>query len=134
MTNILTLYRPIGLKEYELIEKLDFRAFPPRLDWQPILYPVLNYEYAVQIARNWNTRDAASDYIGFVTAFDVDAVYLSQFEEQVDGGSMHRELWIPAERLGEFNAHIVEQIRILAIFYGDNYNGKRDFMVDELQK
>jgi hypothetical protein len=125
-----TLYRPVGLKEYELIKASDFRAFPPRLDWQPIFYPVLNYEYAVQIARDWDTKDKASDYIGVVTAFDVETEYLNQFDEQIVGGTKHRELWIPAERLAEFNTHIVDKIRILAVFYGDAYNGCRDFILD----
>src|SRR5262245_49507485 len=125
-----TLYRPVGLKEYQLIEASAFHAFPPRLDWQPIFYPVLNYEYAEQIARDWNTKDKASGYMGFVTAFDVDANYLNQFDEQVVGGTLHRELWIPAERLDEFNAHIIGKIRILAVFYGDTYSGSHDFVVD----
>jgi hypothetical protein len=130
VTSKQTLYRPMGLKEYRLIAAADFRAFPPRLDWQPIFYPVLNYGYAVQIARDWNTKDKASDYLGFVTAFDVNAEYLSQFDEQVVGGSMHRELWIPSEQLTEFNAQIIGKIRIIAVFYGDAYQGNRDFIVN----
>lgn len=47
----ITLFRPVGPRELELIKQLDFRAFPPRLPEQPIFYPVLNEEYAVQIAR-----------------------------------------------------------------------------------
>lgn len=38
------LYRPVGLRELELIAKADFKAFPPRLPEQPIFYPVLNFE------------------------------------------------------------------------------------------
>lgn len=122
-----TLYRPIGLKEYELIAVTDFRAFPPRLDWQPIFYPVLNEDYAAKIAKDWNTKDAASDYIGFVTAFDLPEEYLSQFEEQVVGSSMHRELWVLADDLENFNAQIEGSIRILHVFYGEKYTGERDF-------
>ena len=125
-----TLYRPVGLKEWELIEAAERKACPPRLDWQPIFYPVLNQAYAEQIARDWNTKDKASSYIGLVTAFDVDESYLAQFEEQVVGGSQHRELWIPAEELENFNAHIIGQIRLLAVFYGENYAGKRDFVLE----
>ena len=44
-----TLYRPIGIKELQLLIDLDFKAFPPRLEWQPIFYPVMNQEYAEQI-------------------------------------------------------------------------------------
>lgn len=123
----LTLYRPVGLKELQLIKDSGWLAFPPRLDWQPIFYPVLNFEYAEQIARNWNTHDPASDYAGFVTAFDVDSDYLAQFEEHTVGGSQHRELWIPAERLSEFNARIQGAIRVMAAFYGDQFTGERDW-------
>jgi hypothetical protein len=35
------LYRPIGQREFELIRDSGFRAFPQRLQWQPIFYPVL---------------------------------------------------------------------------------------------
>lgn len=122
-----TLFRPVGIKEWELIEGLERKAFPPRLDWQPIFYPVLNQAYAEQIARDWNTKDAASGYIGLVTAFDVDENYLAQFEEQIVGGSQHRELWIPAEELENFNAHIIGEIRLVAAFYGEKYLGDKNF-------
>lgn len=125
-----TLYRPIGLKEMELIREADSRAFPPRLDWQPIFYPVLNREYAIQIARDWNTKDAASGYVGFVTAFEVDSDYLSQFEAHTVGTAQHRELWIPAEQLDTFNSHIKGAIRIVDVFYGEQYIGERDFTVE----
>jgi hypothetical protein len=124
------LYRPVGLKEWQLIEAAERKAFPPRLDWQPIFYPVLNQAYAEQIARDWNTKDLASGYIGLVTAFDVDENYLSQFEEQIVGGSQHRELWILAEELENFNAHIIGKIRLVAVFYGEKYEWKRDFEVE----
>jgi hypothetical protein len=45
----ITLYRPVGQKELDLIRELEYRAFPPRLPEQPIFYPVLNQEYAAQI-------------------------------------------------------------------------------------
>ena len=56
------LYRPVGQREYELIEASGFRRFPPRLPEQPFFYPVANEEYATQIARDWNTGDEASGY------------------------------------------------------------------------
>jgi hypothetical protein len=121
MTTI-TLYRPIGLHELRLIEETDYQAFPPRLPEQPIFYPVLNREYAAQIARDWNTKDIKSGYMGAVTEFDVDADYLTQFEEQVVGAAIHRELWIPSERLEEFNRHIVGKIRVIETFYGKHYH------------
>lgn len=51
-----TLWRPTGPKELELVRDLDWRAWPPRLPEQPIFYPVLNEEYAVRIARDWNVK------------------------------------------------------------------------------
>ncbi len=51
------LYRPIGQKELDLIRASGFTAFPPRLAFQPIFYPVLEEEYAVEITRDWNTKD-----------------------------------------------------------------------------
>jgi hypothetical protein len=46
----ITLYRPVGQKELDLIAQSGYRAFPPRLSGQPIFYPVLNEEYAREIA------------------------------------------------------------------------------------
>ena len=111
-----TLFRPVGQKELDLIRESGCRAFPSRLDHQPIFYPVLDYEYAVQIARDWNTKDAASGYAGYVTTFDVEAAYLEEYPVQTVGGCEHREYWIPAEALSEFNRHIVGPIRVIDRF------------------
>ena len=48
------LYRPVGQAEYDLIAQTDFAQFPPRLPEQPIFYPVLNQQYAHEIAEKWN--------------------------------------------------------------------------------
>jgi hypothetical protein len=120
-----TLYRPVGLSELRLIHDTNYRAFPPRLPHQPIFYPVPNEAYAIQIARDWNTSDVNSGYMGAVTAFDLDANYLAQFEPQTVGASTHRELWVPAEQLDEFNAHIIGTIRIPRAFYGEKYSGEK---------
>lgn len=112
----ITLYRPVGQKELDLIAASGYRTFPPRLPDQPIFYPVLTREYAEQIARDWNTRDERSGYVGYVLEFDVEADYLSQFEIQKAGASKHLEYWIPAERLDEFNGHIQDEIRVIQRF------------------
>ncbi len=109
----ITLYRPVGPEELILIEEADFRAFPPRLFHQPIFYPVTNEKYAVQIARDWNVPASGA---GFVTEFEVGKEYLSQFPVQNVGGPEHDEYWVPAERLAEFNAHIVGPIRVIREF------------------
>jgi hypothetical protein len=118
MEGTITLFRPVGVRELELIRMSGMREFPPRLPAQPIFYPVLNEEYAVEIARDWNTRDAASGYAGFVTRFAVHASFLAEFEVQTVGASRHQEYWIPAERLTELNRSIVGAIEIVAEFRG----------------
>ncbi len=110
------LYRPVGQKELSLIRDSDWTAFPPRLPFQPIFYPVLTEDYAVQIARNWNTRDAASDYVGYVTRFHVRQSYLQSYSVQTVGSRAHQEYWIPAEELEAFNANIVGPIEVMAEF------------------
>lgn len=112
----LTLYRPVGQKELDLIQGSGWTAFPPRLPFQPIFYPVLSQDYAAQIARDWNTRDAASDYVGYVTRFAVKADYLDRYAVQTVGSREHQEYWIPAEELDEFNANIVGKIEVIATF------------------
>lgn len=127
MRDTTQLFRPVGLYELHLIRDSGYTAFPPRLPEQPIFYPVLNEEYAAQIAREWNMPDEKSGYLGVVTAFDVDSAYLSQYEEKVVGGTKHRELWIPADDLAEFNRHIVGNIRVVSAFYGEHYEGEQEW-------
>jgi hypothetical protein len=114
-----TLYRPVGQKEWDLIIETGYKAFPPRLDWQPIFYPVMNQQYAEQIAEQWNTRDAFSGYVGHVLAFDLPSSYLEKFPVQNVGGEIHNELWVPAEELDEFNSQIVGEIRLVKSFFGE---------------
>ena len=108
-----TLYRPVGEKEMLLIIENNFKKFPPRLEWQPIFYPVVQREYAEKIARDWNVPASGA---GYVTRFSVEANYMRQFDEQVVGGRTHTEYWIPAERLTEFNDHVVGLIEVVAQF------------------
>lgn len=108
-----TLFRPVGSAELELIRASGWAGFPPRLPGQPIFYPVVQEAYAVKIARDWNVPESGA---GYVTRFDVDADWLSQFEVQLAGGKAHAEYWIPAERLEEFNRHIVGAIEVVAEF------------------
>ena len=82
---------------------------------QPIFYPVLNEEYAAQIAERWNVRESGA---GYVTAFQVDAEYLATFAVKQVGGREHQELWVPAEELPKFNEHIVGTIRVVREYSG----------------
>lgn len=112
----ITLYRPVGEKELSLIAASGYRSFPPRLSEQPIFYPVLNREYAEQIARDWNTKDENSGFAGYVLEFEVDAGYLERFDVHKVGSETHLEYWIPAEELDEFNRHIRGEIRVIRKF------------------
>jgi hypothetical protein len=80
---------------------------------QPIFYPVLNEDYAVQIARDWNVKDSGA---GYVTRFHVRKAFIEKYPIQTVGGSTHQELWIPAEELDAFNQNIVGTIEIIAQF------------------
>lgn len=111
--NITTLFRPVGQKELELIEQSDWKKFPPRLPEQPIFYPVMNEEYAIQICTDWNVPAYGA---GFVTKFSVNSAYLSKFKVENVGGGIHNELWIPAEELDDFNDNIIGKIEVTKEF------------------
>ncbi|HOY76389.1 MAG TPA: hypothetical protein PLN33_01205 [Hyphomonadaceae bacterium] len=110
-----TLYRPVGTKELELIAAAGWKAFPPRLPDQPIFYPVTNEGYARQIAREWNAVHN-NDRRGFVVRFDVKTDVADGYERRVVGGREHEELWVPAEDLPAFNAAIEGMIVVVAAY------------------
>lgn len=120
-----TLYRPVGLAELHLITASGWRAFPPRLPDQPIFYPVLNFAYAEEIARDWNAKTAP--WAGFVTRFDVHAAAATRYDIQVVGSEhTHQELWVPAGDLDAFNAAIVGPIEVVAAYAGPQFDGVID--------
>lgn len=107
------LYRPVGPKELELIKQSGWKNFPSRLPEQPIFYPVMNEDYAIQIAKDWNVPASGS---GYVTRFSVRTEYVKKFPIQNVGGEIHNELWVPAEELEEFNSNIVGLIEVTRTF------------------
>ena len=113
MSDVQVLYRPVGQKEFELIRASGFQAFPHRLPEQPFFYPVLNEEYARQIARDWNAKYNAEP-VGYVTRFSVHTAFLQRYEIKTVGASVHQEYWIPAEDLPEFNCNLIGEIEIVA--------------------
>lgn len=117
------LYRPVGLAELALLFDSEMRTFPPRLPEQPIFYPVLNNEYAAQIAAEWNAPDSQSQFAGYVTEFEVDSDYAAKFSKKIVGSSVHEELWVPAEELAEFNRHIIGHIQVTHAFFGSEFIG-----------
>ena len=105
-----TLFRPVSKKELDLIAQSNWTKFPPRLQEQPIFYPVVNLEYARQITVEWNVPAYGN---GYVTQFEVNSDYLQKYNIENVGGLIHNELWVPAEDLEEFNANIVGDIKVV---------------------
>ncbi|GAA3030168.1 hypothetical protein [Actinokineospora globicatena] len=107
------LWRPTGPEELDLVRQADWRAWPPRRPDQPIFYPVLNEDYAIKIARDWNVPHHG---VGYVTRFHVDTDYLQRYPVQQAGGRTILELWVPAADLAEFNTHLVGPIELVHEF------------------
>ncbi|WP_043512586.1 MULTISPECIES: hypothetical protein [unclassified Actinoplanes] len=113
MMETMTLWRPTGPEEWELVRASGRKRWPARLPDQPIFYPVLNEDYAVKIARDWNV---AASGVGFVTRFEIDAAFAARYPVRQAGGNTILELWVPAEELAEFNDHIVGTIEVVHEF------------------
>jgi hypothetical protein len=107
----ITMFRPTGPKELDLVAASGWRRWPPRLSGQPIFYPVTNREYAEQIAREWNVPESG---VGYVTSFRVRRSFADKYATHRVGGTNHVEWWIPAEDLEELNENIVGTIEVVA--------------------
>lgn len=116
LDEVVTLWRPTGAEEMELLAASDFRRWPPRLPDQPIFYPVLNEDYATRIAREWNLPHSG---VGYVTRFQVLRAFLDRYEIQQVGGRTILEYWIPADELEAFNDSIVGRIEVVAEYRGN---------------
>ncbi len=110
MEETVTLYRPTGPEELELVKQTGYTKWPPRLPEQPIFYPVTNELYAREIATKWNVRDSG---VGYVTRFEVKKEFIYKYEIHQVGASHHTEWWIPAEELEQLNENIVGKIEII---------------------
>lgn len=96
MAETMTLWRPTGPEELDLVRASGWKAWPPRLPDQSIFYPVLNEQYAIMIARDWNVPASG---VGYVTRFDADRVFASRYPVRQAGGRDILELWLLAEDL-----------------------------------
>jgi len=130
--NTKTLYRPVGEKEMILIAENGYKKFPPRLEWQPIFYPVLDESYASEIAEKWNTRDEAGNYLGFVTKFNVNEETVNQYPTQNVGARNHNELWVPSEELDDFNDAIVGEVEVIRVFVGKDFKSSENIEINNL--
>jgi hypothetical protein len=107
---VVTLYRPTGPKEVELVSASGYRRWPPRLSEQPIFYPVTNEEYAKEITTKWNVPASG---VGYVAKFQVKKNFMNRYQIQRVGGELHTEWWIPAEDLDALNDNIVGTIEVI---------------------
>ncbi len=107
----ITLWRPTGPEELALVKASSWTAWPPRLPGQPIFYPVLNEEYAIKIARDWNVKASG---VGYVTRFRVKKSFMDRYQVQQVGGRTILEYWIPAGELEDLNHNIVGKIEVIA--------------------
>lgn len=107
------LFRPMGQAELDLVKESDWRRFPPRLPEQPIFYPVVNYDYARKIAKDWNAKQEG---VGHVVCFRVDSSFLNKYDTHKVGSFAHQEYWIPAEELNDFNDAITTHISLLCTY------------------
>jgi hypothetical protein len=119
---LIALFRPVGLAELGLIFDSRMKEFPPRLPEQPIFYPVMNQGYASEIASKWNAQ-SAPDFAGYVTTFNLTRNYAAQFPVRTVGNSTHEELWVPAEKLDEFNSQIVGCIQTIEAYFDAKFAG-----------
>ena len=112
-----TLYRSGGPKAPELLRQSGWTRFPPRLPEQP-------YFSSRRLCPPGRARlERQGERRGLHDSFHVDAEYLSQFDAQWAGGPAHPEYWIPADRLEEFNRHIVGAIQVIAGFARGHSSG-----------
>lgn len=104
------MYRPTGPEEYQLVADSGFTKWPPRLEGQPIFYPVTNETYAREITEQWNIRDSG---VGYVFRFLVKRSFADAYSLEKVGGKDHTEWWIPAEKMNELNDSIVGRIEMI---------------------
>jgi len=111
----------MDIEELRLVYETGMKAFPPRKPEQPIFYPVLNVEYANEIAQHWNAEGPSGS--GYVAKFNLDDAYGARFKPEKVGGSHHVELWVPAAELSAFNEHIIAPIVIVGAYFGNSFRG-----------
>ncbi len=107
------LYQPVRQAEYDLIAASGFTAFPPRHPEMPYFHPTLNEQYARWINERLNRFEKAAGRTSYITMFEIDDEYAARLPMQTIGAHNYQELWVLAEKLPEFNTHIIGLIRVL---------------------
>jgi len=85
---VTTLYRPVGTTE------LAYSGFAvSQVSGKPAaaadLLSVLSEEHATRIARDWNTKDEASGFAGYILRFKLRGEFLSPYKLHRVGSAQH---------------------------------------------
>jgi len=85
----LQLYTGRSAQPSLLIRASPFRKFPASPPPQPIFYRWLSEEHATRIARDWNTKDEASGFAGYILRFKLRGEFLSPYKLHRVGSAQH---------------------------------------------
>lgn len=94
-----------------MIQQTGFKHFPARLPGRHVIHPVLNKQYASELA----AKQDPNSYRNYVLEFEVDDNYISWFEIKNKDTEYRKELSVPAEQMDEFNSHIDGLISVVEV-------------------
>ncbi|MFG2007725.1 ADP-ribosylation/crystallin J1 [Micromonospora sp. NPDC048868] len=106
------LWRPMGQQERDLVRETGWRRWPALSPDEAHFFPILSEDFAIGAARDWNLFGS----VRYVARFHVETGFLGRYSTRSFGGSAAPMLWVPAEELNEFNAHIVGPIEVVHEF------------------
>ncbi|BCJ64874.1 hypothetical protein [Polymorphospora rubra] len=106
-SDTVTLWRPVGQAELDLVAASGWRAWAPPVPDQSTFCAVLDRRYAVKISRE---RIVPAEGVGYVTRFAVERSFLERYESHHADCRDEREYLIPAAEVADLNAHIIGAI------------------------
>jgi len=115
------LFKPVGLDELRQMYDANMRSFASQVDHQPNFSPAPNIDYAVKIAKDWNTK--SQPFAGYVTECEVADDYGRKFPARRAMKKSEKESWILAEDLEELNRRIEGPIKVAAGHFGPEFRG-----------
>ena len=94
----ITMYRPVGPKELELIAEADYKRWPARLPEQQIFYPGTNQKYAREITEKLGNVPLFDSITGALTDLAKKGEVTAEGIKDVKAGSL-RTVKISKEQL-----------------------------------
>src|SRR5436190_17268758 len=88
----------------------------PRAPTDLRIRALLSEHYAVQIARDWDTKDERSGFVGYVLRFNVKRSFLNNYEIHTAGNSERREYRTPVADFERFDENIGGNIGVIRSF------------------